>query len=658
MPQRLKPTLAVITTVLIVAASSALFSISVGATASSAATESPALVEPSAWQIVPASNPGSVKDSKWDGISCAGPSFCIAVGGIYAGNYLPIAAKWDGSKWTSLTSSLVLPPGDSAMPDEWDTRLFSVSCVSSAWCVAVGYSSSPSHPNGLPLVEQWNGSTWSFVAAPGVNESSNFNAFRGVSCSSTTYCVAVGATAKISSVPLIDQWNGTSWSVESAPGNFSDIADLNAVSCVATWCEGVGSNANDPLAMTNASGSWKTVATPSATTPSQLNGVSCYSPSLCMAAGIQDNNTAIPTSYNLVEQWSGTAWVVDKAPDANTNFGDSLSGVDCFGPTSCVATGYADSEFGGQMTVNQVLAWNGASWSVQEVPTLHGADLGNLAGVDCVPNNLCLSVGSTNTYGGIGTTQALTASIARPGYEEVASDGGLFSFGAPFFGSMGGQPLNEPIVGMARTPDGGGYWEVASDGGLFAFGDAAFYGSMGGQPLNAPIVGMTPTVDGRGYFEVASDGGLFAFGDAQFHGSMGGQPLNAPIVGIALTPDGGGYYEVASDGGLFSFGNAIFHGSMGGQPLNAPIVGIAVTPSGGYYEVASDGGLFAFGGALFHGSMGGMPLNAPIVGMTVLPSGGYYEVASDGGLFAFGGALFHGSMGGQPLNKPIVGIGA
>ncbi len=155
------------------------------------------------------------------------------------------------------------------------------------------------------------------------------------------------------------------------------------------------------------------------------------------------------------------------------------------------------------------------------------------------------------------------------GYWEVASDGGLFAFGdASFYGSMGGQPLNQPIVGLAATPDGHGYWEVASDGGLFAFGDAAFYGSMGGQPLNQPIVGLAATPDGHGYWEVASDGGLFAFGDAAFYGSMGSQPLNQPIVGLAATPDGHGYWEVASDGGLFAFGDAAFYGSMGGQPLN------------------------------------------------------------------------------------------
>jgi hypothetical protein len=47
---------------------------------------------------------------------------------------------------------------------------------------------------------------------------------------------------------------------------------------------------------------------------------------------------------------------------------------------------------------------------------------------------------------------------------------------------------------MASTPDGGGYFEAATDGGMFAFGDAVFLGSMGGQPLNAPIVGIASLI--------------------------------------------------------------------------------------------------------------------------------------------------------------------
>ena len=74
---------------------------------------------------------------------------------------------------------------------------------------------------------------------------------------------------------------------------------------------------------------------------------------------------------------------------------------------------------------------------------------------------------------------------------------------------------------------------MASDGGIFSFGDAAFHGSMGGKPLNKPIVGMAATSDGLGYWLVASDGGIFNFGDAGFFGSAGGTPLNKPAVGMA-----------------------------------------------------------------------------------------------------------------------------
>ena len=74
---------------------------------------------------------------------------------------------------------------------------------------------------------------------------------------------------------------------------------------------------------------------------------------------------------------------------------------------------------------------------------------------------------------------------------------------------------------------------VASDGGVFAFGDAGFHGSMGGKPLNAPVVATASTLNGGGYWEVASDGGIFAFPNASFNGSMGDKPLNAPVVGMA-----------------------------------------------------------------------------------------------------------------------------
>jgi hypothetical protein len=212
---------------------------------------------------------------------------------------------------------------------------------------------------------------------------------------------------------------------------------------------------------------------------------------------------------------------------------------------------------------------------------------GNVSLTATVPATPAGSPGIYSAVGvGSGFTSTGSGSVPPPppppnptsGYLLAAADGGIFAFGnAGFFGSKGGSPLNQPVVGIASTPDGNGYWEVARDGGVFAFGDATFYGSMGGTPLNQPVVGIASTPDGHGYWEVASDGGVFGFGDANFFGSQGGSPLNQPVVGIASTPDRHGYWLVASDGGIFGFGDATFYGSMGGAPLNQPVVGIAAT---------------------------------------------------------------------------------
>ncbi len=264
---------------------------------------------------------------------------------------------------------------------------------------------------------------------------------------------------------------------------------------------------------------------------------------------------------------------------------------------------------------------------------------------------------TVSTFAGTSATSSADQfTYTNSGYVEVASDGGVFNYGTPFYGSRGGQPLNAPVVGIAADTATGGYWEVASDGGIFNY-HAPFLGSMGGQHLNAPIVGIAATADGGGYWLVAKDGGVFAYGDAKFYGSRGGQPLNAPVVGIAADTATGGYWEVASDGGIFNYG-APFRGSRGGQALNAPVVGIASASNGaGYWLVAKDGGIFNYG-VPFMGSRGGQPLNAPVVGIAAdTATGGYWEVASDGGIFNYG-APFLGSRGGQPLNAPVVGLGA
>ena len=149
----------------------------------------------------------------------------------------------------------------------------------------------------------------------------------------------------------------------------------------------------------------------------------------------------------------------------------------------------------------------------------------------------------------------------------VSSDGGIFEDSAllPFKGSMGGQHLNAPVVGLGAPPDGSGYWEAAADGGVFAFG-APFLGSMGGQHLNAPVTDIVSV--GSGYMLVAADGGVFNFG-TPFFGSLAGTAIPSPIVDAAESYDANGrpngYWMLDSAGDIYTFASALAPGP--GQAL-------------------------------------------------------------------------------------------
>jgi hypothetical protein len=90
-----------------------------------------------------------------------------------------------------------------------------------------------------------------------------------------------------------------------------------------------------------------------------------------------------------------------------------------------------------------------------------------------------------------------------------------------------------PIVGIVSDPDGKGYWMVGRDGGVFSF-DAPFRGSLPAQfsfdQLFAPINAMVPY--GNGYLLIGGDGGVFTYSDKPFAGSASGQ-ANSAVVDIA-----------------------------------------------------------------------------------------------------------------------------
>jgi hypothetical protein len=150
------------------------------------------------------------------GVSCTEPDTCTEVGSSYYYDLSPTASQWTGAGWDSR---------DAATPPDADTDndgLGAVSCVSASACVAVGSYNDVVLPgdNFETLAERWNGSTWEILPMPllGARE----GIMDDVSCTSQSACMAVGNTdnQQVSpnhtrSWPLVERWNGRTWSIQN-----------------------------------------------------------------------------------------------------------------------------------------------------------------------------------------------------------------------------------------------------------------------------------------------------------------------------------------------------------------------------------------------------------------------------------------------------------
>jgi hypothetical protein len=170
-------------------------------------------------------------------VSCVSQASCVAVGGAAR-----TAQWWDGSTW-SVANTLPLTQTDYSLSD--------VSCTSSSSCLAVGSSDSG---NGalIVLAVGWNGTSWTFQDVPAPS-GATVSALNGISCTSSTACTAVGAYALTGSspnLPLIEDWDGSNWTLANAPDPPGAITSiLKSVSCpLPTVCTATGVADGRPLA--------------------------------------------------------------------------------------------------------------------------------------------------------------------------------------------------------------------------------------------------------------------------------------------------------------------------------------------------------------------------------------------------------------------------
>jgi hypothetical protein len=238
---------------------------------------------------------------------------------------LPISKHWDGAMWRSVIVPMV----------GTDDTLTSVTALSSSDVWAAGkYTDGAIHP----LVMHWDGSAWTQVPAPdGVPNSTNF--FYGISAVDSEDIWAVGYedVSFLHFQPLIEHWDGASWTVVPSPvflGNDNILYDVSARASDDVWAVGKQGDSGTELrtlAERWDGTSWSVVFTPDVGMLGALSGVDTVSTADAWAVGSFGTPEAV-----LVEHWDGTNWTIVKSPPKDDG---AFGGIRAISPTEIWAVG-------------------------------------------------------------------------------------------------------------------------------------------------------------------------------------------------------------------------------------------------------------------------------------------------------------------------------
>jgi hypothetical protein len=326
-------------------------------------------------------------------VACPVATFCTAVGARASGTSTAALAEVRKSSSWAVTAT-PLPSGASS------SALLGVSCASSSSCLAVGYYLEKSGLS-FPLAELWNGTGWTGEAPPFPSGSPQ-NELSAISCSSAKSCVAVGTWQSARYVPysLAESWNGSTWSVKATPQPLETAESfLTGVSCAtATTCEAVGryidhQDVQKVLVERWSAGKWSalTAPEPAGTSSAGLDAVSCASASTCVGVGGYLPSAKGSTERPLAETWNGTRWSVSPVTGPAGTTGAYLLGVACASAKACTATGGATGAGRKPVTVGE--AWNGSRWSAEATTEPTGSAAATLSGVSCAAVNACVAGG-------------------------------------------------------------------------------------------------------------------------------------------------------------------------------------------------------------------------------------------------------------------------
>lgn len=227
------------------------------------------------WSVVPSANPSSV-GSILNAVAAISANDVWAVG-QQQGNPdqipQPLVERWDGTSW-HLVGNLPLPP--SAAPTNGGSLVAVTHIPGTHQLWAVGeWHAWTNLGRGQPLIERWDGSSWQVVPSPSLPDGALGGGWSGVVALSATNAWAVGSYAlknPIDSHPLIAHWDGTHWqNVVASPDTYGELnsvaaAGANDVRAAGSQLTGPGASSGNgqrvPLVEQWNGTTWQIVTTP------------------------------------------------------------------------------------------------------------------------------------------------------------------------------------------------------------------------------------------------------------------------------------------------------------------------------------------------------------------------------------------------------------
>ncbi|HET6570529.1 MAG TPA: S8 family serine peptidase, partial [Solirubrobacterales bacterium] len=330
-------------------------------------------------------------------VSCVSRAYCVAVGTTRLDSVrYPEALLWNGESWVK--SDLPVPEGI----DRNEVEVRSVSCVNEHFCMALAYDRFNESGGRQVFADRWDGEEWTALEMPIAAETeAAASEGRRLSCSAVNLCMAVGRAQGPSNKPaleLINLWDGEDWSLAPPLPLSEDGYGVapRSVSCVAGGsCMVVVGYEEDDWMATWDGKSWRTEQMPAVpeTEWDRYTAISCTSTAACTVIGWgEPENTIIP--FLVAARWGGEGWELQELPQPppSGSLFKEPAAVSCPTPTSCTfVTFYFYLGQGTEGTLAE--HWDGSQWSIQSTanPRLNGS---LLEAASCSVPSFCVAVGS------------------------------------------------------------------------------------------------------------------------------------------------------------------------------------------------------------------------------------------------------------------------